>query len=129
MSQSARKALHPLALVALVASVGCASVGPDVPNSGADEVVLQGAGVRTLTADGQIEVLPSLELARRLQLQLPKRPLSIVAFSAGGGGGAFGAGLLAGLTQNGNCPLPSVVTGVSAGALVAPLLALLGTES
>lgn len=54
MSQPARKALHPLALVALVASVGCASVGPDVPNSGADEVVLQGAGVRTLTADGQI---------------------------------------------------------------------------
>jgi predicted acylesterase/phospholipase RssA len=46
--------------------------------------------------------------------------LSIVAFSAGGAGGAFGAGLLAGLTQDGNRPLPSVVTGVSAGALVSP---------
>ena len=121
MSQPARKLAHSLALVALVASVGCASVGPDEPNSSADEVALRRlSGVRTLTADGQIEVVPSRELARRLQLQLQDRPLSIVAFSDGGASGAFGAGVLAGLTQNGKRPLPSVVTGVSAGALIAP---------
>jgi predicted acylesterase/phospholipase RssA len=122
MSQPARKLLHPLALTALAASVGCTSFGPELPNSTADEISLRGPspGVRTLAADGQIEVLSSPELAKRLQVQLPERPLSIIAFSGGGAGGAFGAGVLAGLTQNGTRPLPSVVTGVSAGALVAP---------
>jgi hypothetical protein len=67
--------------------------------------------VRTLAADGQIEVLSSKELARCLQMQLPERPLSIIAFSDGGAGGAFGAGVLAGLTENGVRPQPSVVTG------------------
>src|SRR5262249_507059 len=57
---------------------------------------------------------------------LPERPLSIIAFSGGGAGGAFGAGVLAGLTENGTRPLPSVVTGVSAGALIAPF-AFLGS--
>ena len=87
--------------------------------------------MRTLAADGQIEVLSSRELAKRLQLQLPERPLSIIAFSYGGAGGAFGAGVLAGLTQNGTRPLPSVVTGVSAGAWLRHLLSLdpLGTKS
>jgi hypothetical protein len=122
MSQPARKLLHPLALIALAASAGCTSFGPELPDSTADEISLRGPspGVRTLAADGQIEVVSSRELAKRLQVQLPERPLSIIAFSDGGAGGAFGAGVLAGLTQNGTRPLPSVVTGVSAGALVAP---------
>ena len=116
MSQPARKLLHPLALIALAASAGCTSFGPELPNSTADEISLRGPspGVRTLAADGQIEVLSSRELAKRLQVQLPERPLSIIAFSGGGSGGAFGAGVLAGLSQNGTRPLPSVVTGVSA---------------
>src|SRR6516225_8367382 len=122
MSHPARKLLHPLALFALAASAGCTSFGPELPDSTADEINLRGPspGVRTLAADGQIEVVSSRELAKRLQVQLPERPLSIIAFSDGGAGGAFGAGVLAGLTQNGTRPLPSVVTGVSAGALVAP---------
>ena len=122
MSHPARKLLHPLALFALAASAGCTSFGPELPNSTADEISLRGPspGVRTLAADGQIEVVSSRELAKRLQVQLPERQLSIIAFSDGGAGGAFGAGVLAGLTQNGTRPLPSVVTGVSAGALVAP---------
>ena len=122
MSQPAHKLLHLLALIALAASAGCTSFGPELLNSTADEIILRGPspGVRTLAADGQIEVLSSRELAKRLQVQLAERPLSILAFSDGGAGGAFGAGVLAGLTQNGTRPLPSVVTGVSAGALVAP---------
>ena len=122
MLQPVRNLLHPLALIALAASAGCTSFGPELPNSTADEISLRGPspGVRTLAADRQIEVLSSRELAKRLQVQLTERPLSIIAFSGGGAGGAFGAGLLAGLTQNGTRPLPSVVTGVSAGALVAP---------
>jgi hypothetical protein len=122
MSQAARKLLHSMALVALAASAGCASFGPELPNSTGDEIALRGPspGVRTLAADGQVEVLTSLELARLLQTESQDRPLSIIAFSDGGAGGAFGAGALAGLTQNGARPLPSVVTGVSAGALIAP---------
>jgi hypothetical protein len=48
--------------------------------------------------------------------------VSNTAFSDGGAGGAFGAGVLAGLTENGARPQPSVVTGASAGALIAPFL-------
>src|SRR5882724_11087214 len=88
MSQAARKVVHPMALVALVACVGCVSFGPDLPGSSEDEIALRGAspGVRTLAADGQIEVLTSPELARRLQTELRERPLSIIAFSDGGAG-------------------------------------------
>ena len=50
-----------------------------------------------------------------------------LAISGGGENGAFAAGLLAGWTQSGERPEFSVVTGVSAGALVAPF-AFLGPE-
>jgi hypothetical protein len=46
--------------------------------------------------------------------------MSILALSGGGATGAFGAGALEGLTRSGARPEFSVVTGVSAGALVAP---------
>ena len=46
--------------------------------------------------------------------------LNILALSGGGAGGAFGAGAVAGLTRSGSRPAFDVVTGVSAGALVAP---------
>jgi hypothetical protein len=122
LSEAARKLLYPMALVALAASAGCASFGSELPGTSGGEIASQGPslGVRTLAADGQVEVLTSRELARRLQTELRERPLSIIAFSDGGAGGAFGAGVLAGLTQKGQRPLPSVVTGVSAGALIAP---------
>lgn len=43
-----------------------------------------------------------------------------LALSGGGSDGAYAAGLLAGLTQNGNRPQFAVVTGSSIGALIAP---------
>lgn len=43
-----------------------------------------------------------------------------LALSGGAGDGAFGAGLLAGWTKRGTRPKFEVVTGVSAGALIAP---------
>ncbi len=54
-------------------------------------------------------------------------PLNVLAFSAGGANGAFGAGFLTGWTQTGTRPVFHVVTGVSIGALLAPL-AFLGTH-
>jgi predicted acylesterase/phospholipase RssA len=106
--------------IALLA--GCASLGPQLPTSAADEVESESLalGVRTLGANGEFELLSSDEVARRLQAALGERPLSILALSSGGASGAFGAGALAGSTRDGTRPEVTVVTGVSSGALVAP---------
>jgi predicted acylesterase/phospholipase RssA len=53
--------------------------------------------------------------------------LNILALSGGGAGGAFGAGALVGLSRRGERPQFDLVTGVSAGALIAPF-AFLGPE-
>jgi hypothetical protein len=54
-------------------------------------------------------------------------PVNILAISGGAAGGAFGAGLLVGLTRVGRRPAFAVVTGISTGALIAPF-AFLGPE-
>nr|WP_180206915.1 patatin-like phospholipase family protein [Pseudomonas sp. SbOxS1]NYU07239.1 patatin family protein [Pseudomonas sp. SbOxS1] len=54
-------------------------------------------------------------------------PASMLAVSGGGDAGAFAAGLIAGWTTHGTRPMFKVVTGISAGALVAPF-AYLGPE-
>lgn len=51
---------------------------------------------------------------------LPSKPGPWLILSSGGEDGAFGAGLLNGLTASGKRPDYSVVTGVSTGALIAP---------
>ena len=53
-------------------------------------------------------------------------PLNILALSGGGAGGSFGAGALVGLSREGKRPQFDIVTGVSAGALIAPF-AFLGS--
>ncbi|HEV8017255.1 MAG TPA: patatin-like phospholipase family protein [Steroidobacteraceae bacterium] len=90
--------------------------------SAADEIEPQDIAfhVRTLNSNGEFELLSSTEVARRLRAALGERPLSILALSSGGASGAFGAGALAGWTNRGTRPEFTVVTGVSAGALVAP---------
>ena len=77
--------------------------------------------VRTLGPGGEFELVSSDEIAHRLQNARGERPLSILALSSGGASGAFGAGALVGWTSRGTRPEFAVVTGVSAGALVAPL--------
>lgn len=61
-----------------------------------------------------------MAVAEQVRARRSGEPLSILALSAGGAGGAFGAGAVAGLTRTGARPTFDVVTGVSAGALVAP---------
>jgi predicted acylesterase/phospholipase RssA len=75
---------------------------------------------RTLGSDQQFSELSSVTAAEQLRARRPGKPLSILALSGGGAGGAFGAGAVAGLTRTGMRPEFDVVTGVSAGALVAP---------
>ena len=51
----------------------------------------------------------------------PLPPVDMLAISGGGDRGAFGAGLLCGWSASGNRPSFKSVTGVSTGALIAPL--------
>lgn len=53
--------------------------------------------------------------------------IETLALSGGGSDGAFGAGVLAGWTERGDRPQFEVVTGVSAGAIIAPF-AFLGSS-
>ena len=53
---------------------------------------------------------------------------SWLALSSGGAGGAFGAGVLTGWSERGDRPLFDLVTGVSAGALIAPF-AFIGSQA
>ena len=75
---------------------------------------------RTLGSDRQFSELSSLTAAEQLRALRAGKSLTILALSGGGAGGAFGAGAVAGLTRAGARPAFDVVTGVSAGALVAP---------
>lgn len=56
-----------------------------------------------------------------------REDFNILAISGGAAGGAFGAGVLAGMTRAGRRPNFAIVTGVSTGALIAPF-AFLGPE-
>lgn len=129
MSATTRHLACLLICCAAMALAGCTSLGQQIPVATPGEFASQDVwfGVRTLQADGELEVLPSRLVARRLRAELGGHPLSVLALSGGGAGGAFGAGAVVGLTRSGSRPDFSVVTGVSAGALVAPL-AFLGPE-
>lgn len=65
--------------------------------------------------------LPNLpQLAQQARNANGRPIVEILALSGGGSDGAFGAGLLTGWTERGNRPEFEVVTGVSAGAIIAP---------
>lgn len=84
------------------------------------------ATVRTLGVAWRFDAPPA-ELIKRLQASASDGSLDLLALSGGGASGAFGAGALVGLTRHGSRPQFEIVTGVSAGALIAPF-AFLGPE-
>ncbi len=78
-------------------------------------------------ADDEAAVIPGMPDARfwadsaaDFEKALPSQPGPWLILSTGGADGAFGAGLLNGLSAAGNRPDYAVVTGVSTGALMAP---------
>ena len=80
-------------------------------------------------ADEAAAVIPGMPDARfwadstaDFNRALPSQPGPWLILSTGGSDGAFGAGLLSGLSAAGNRPDYSVVTGVSTGALMAPFV-------
>jgi hypothetical protein len=85
-------------------------------------------------ADDAVAAIPGMPDARffadslaDFQKALPAQPGPWLALSTGGSDGAFGAGLLNGLSAAGKRPEYAVVTGVSTGALMAPF-AFLGAR-
>lgn len=126
------KMLRLLALVMLLS--GCASYirldPPPAPETEAIPVLgipnarfWMDASPEPLVREGQM-------MAAREAAANPGRPLgtqNFLALSGGGDNGAFGAGLMLGWTAAGNRPEFNMVTGISAGALIAPF-AFLGPE-
>src|ERR1700686_3667187 len=106
----------------------CAPVVMTAPSPPAADVATDSpGGIRVLGADHRFAAVSVQSVARRAHALRGEEPFSILALSGVGADGAFGAGALVGLTQTGARPQFSVVTGVSAGALLAPY-AFLGSE-
>ena len=106
---------------------GCTSV-PRAPLSAYPKVYGESPEtIRTLGTDHQFSELTVASVAQRLRGLSAADAFTILALSGGGANGAFGAGALVGLARSGTRPRFSVVTGVSAGALIAPY-AFLGPE-
>src|SRR5260370_22815967 len=115
-------------LASLFTLQGCAPVVMTAPSPTSSDVAADSpGGIRTLGADHRFGAVSIQSVARRARTLRGGEPISILALSGGGADGAFGAGALVGLTNAGARPQFSVVTGVSAGALLAPY-AFLGRE-
>jgi predicted acylesterase/phospholipase RssA len=115
-------------VLSLLSLQGCAPVVLRAPSPPATEVAADSpGGIRMMGADGRFTEVSVQSAARRAHDARAGEPFSILALSGGGADGAFGAGALVGLTRAGKRPQFSVVTGVSAGALLAPY-AFLGPE-
>jgi predicted patatin/cPLA2 family phospholipase len=81
------------------------------------------------TADEAAAAIPGMldarfwgDSAEDFNKALPTQPGPWLILSTGGSDGAFGAGLVNGLSASGNRPDYAVVTGVSTGALMAPFV-------
>jgi predicted acylesterase/phospholipase RssA len=83
-----------------------------------------GPFIRSVIGDNQRE-RDALAQSGRAADPLP--PINFLAISGGGDAGAFAAGILSGWTARGDRPAFKVVTGISAGALIAPF-AFLGPQ-
>ena len=123
--RAAKSGLLGLALFALA---GCASL-PRVPFTKEQQAVATIPGIPNarVWSDDRADTL----LARARSEVFAggaSRPgaVNVLAISGGGSNGAYGAGLLAGWAEKGTRPEFAVVTGASAGALIAPF-AFLGS--
>jgi len=117
-------------LIAILLSVGSLTLQGCAPVAIREPAANQGeapSAIRVLGTDQRFSTVSSQSIARRLLSQRAGQPVNILALSGGGADGAFGAGALVGLTQSALRPQFAVVTGVSAGALIAPY-AFLGPD-
>ena len=135
MTSSARaRSTSTLSAATLALLLGCAHVPQRVPlpEDGVESASVLGIPRVRMWGDEPPSWIhdwlrrPKSELKARYS-GIYGRPQTYLAISGGGENGAFAAGLLSGWTASGQRPEFTVVTGVSAGALVAPF-AFLGPE-
>jgi predicted patatin/cPLA2 family phospholipase len=124
------------AMAAIGIAVGACSIperGPAVPRADTERALPLGIANARFYPDGdpQPMIADATEALQREIAALPtgaKLPPAVyLAVSGGGDNGAFGAGLLNAWTETGTRPQFKGVTGVSTGALIAPL-AFLGPQ-
>jgi hypothetical protein len=118
------------ACLLLVFLAGCASIArlPAPPPEQVTNIDVLGVPDSRFWADGDpapIVAYYERVLRRRLTVLSPGRsgrvvPGHFLALSGGADDGAFGAGVLVGWTETGQRPEFDLVTGISAGALIAP---------
>lgn len=83
--------------------------------------------VRLTPAQAERGLAESIDRMAAARSPWSRKPFNVLAVSGGAAGGAYGAGLLVGLSHAGRRPDFGLVTGVSTGALIAPF-AFLGPE-
>ena len=113
----ARRGMLPV----LLAFLASCTTPARTPHSAAEQLAATVPGYEGIRFHA--DMAPT-ELAAHRESFLPQsgqaRRASWLALSAGGAGGAFGAGVLTGWSERGDRPDFDLVTGVSAGALLAP---------
>lgn len=121
-----RASICLLATFAVTACAGAARPGStEIAPRGAFPVGFSNAvRVETTDFDFNKEAAPR---SRQSIIRTADRTIDMLALSGGGAGGAYGAGVLVGLTNAGTRPRFEIVTGVSTGALIAPF-AFLGSD-
>jgi hypothetical protein len=112
-----RVRLAALAMCPLL--LGACANGPRTAFTAADQAAAVPLGPRTIRfwADSPGSLF---QKAARAAVAKEGQPLIYLALSGGGGGGAYGAGVLNGWSESGSRPEFTVVSGVSTGALIAP---------
>lgn len=84
-------------------------------------------GVRLTVEEAEESLRAAADSLSLPKVLVQREDFNILAISGGAAGGAFGAGVLVGLTAAGQRPEFAIVTGVSTGALIAPF-AFLGPD-
>jgi predicted acylesterase/phospholipase RssA len=112
----------PLFLAAAIGLTGCVTLPRDErPPQRSQAAVPVGfsSSVRALGVNWQLDWSPT-EIVKGLRAAATDGTFDVLALSGGGSSGAFGAGALIGLSRAKARPQFELVTGVSAGALIAP---------
>ncbi|MFD1882747.1 patatin-like phospholipase family protein [Paracoccus pacificus] len=124
-----RRAIAVALTLAMLA--GCVGPGsravPAAPPDSYEKALVAGyqSDIRVF-GDSAGSGLPGDPMGRAAIRRMADRRLDVLALSGGSDGGAYGAGVLTGWTKRGDRPEFTVVTGVSTGALIAPM-AFLGS--
>jgi predicted acylesterase/phospholipase RssA len=111
----------------LGATLACSAcvTGPRLDGPAAASRVAVPAGfsqpIRTEAMDRRFYEANAAQSTARIAASVTDGSIDILALSGGGAGGAYGAGILVGLSERGERPRYEIVTGVSTGALIAPL--------